>query len=472
MKQRVKHTFGGIFGSIVVVVCATSLQAQILPPPVTQFPVFESRADSLAYAILDEKLVKRAEQALNVKVLDSVQTARRTFLETHRFVWRTNYRQDRSFTPYQSLKAINNKDSITRISIIGHGRTRLPDSVYLYKNLAELELIDFKLSRLPRKLVRQSQFRKISLYNNFPEKRLKLSRSSSVTSLNIRGDEKGKLPKSYKAFRNLEVLNLTRNNMKEFPNTDGSKKLKNLSLVGNTIDISKRPVKLSTSITKLDLSLNGLTIVPSWIGDLGNLQSLNLNNNKVEKIEPGIERIAGLQELSLYKNNLSEVPAMLYTMKSLKVIDLYYNHIPRIDRGVENWKDLEILYLANNEIYSLPEEIGQLTKLRELYLHHNKLSNLPASVGNLKDLGILRINNNSIVEWPSGLLKLKMLSNFDASFNQFQSIPVDELDFSHMKILSLGGNPWTPDMRKTIKVWADALRENNIVVHLGDGKTP
>lgn len=463
---------GGIFGSIFLTVWWLGTHAQSLPPPLTQRPVFESSADSVAYATLDAELIKRAQRARNVKTLDSVVTARRLFLDSHPFVWRTTFGQDRSFTPYHALRTITNKDSITRISIIGKGRSRLPDSLYMYKNLTELELIEFKLSRLPRKLVRQPQLKKILLYNNFPAKRLKLARSSSVTALIIRGDEKGKLPKSYRRFRNLEYLNLSRNNLREFPNTAGCDKLESLSLTGNSIAMHKAPRKHATSVATLDLSLNGITTVPSWIGEFKQLRSLNFNNNRIEKIEPGIERLPELQELSLYKNDLRSIPPMLYRMSSFRVIDLYHNHISTVSPEIANWKNLEVFYLANNEIYSLPEEIGTLTGLRELYLHHNRLSTLPASIGNLKELAVLRINNNNLLEWPAGLLSLKMLGNFDASFNQFESLPLNDLDFRNMKILSLGGNPWTQDTRKALRVWAEALRENNTVVHLGDGKNP
>jgi Leucine-rich repeat (LRR) protein len=457
---------------VLLVLAGLRIQAQNAP---SQRPVFANKTDSIAYAILDAKLDARMQQLApfpSPKLFDSIQTARRLFLDAHPFVWRYVFSQGRYFTPYQSLKSIANKDSITSISILGNARRRLPDSLYLYKNLAELELIDFKLSKLPRKLLRQPQFKKIALYNNFPARRLKLPKSSSITALIIRGDEKGMLPKKYKAFRNLEVLTLSRNNMRAFPNAAGCNNLKLLLLAGNSISLDKRPRKIPISLWSIDLSLNKIVTVPSWIGEFTNARTLNFNNNKIERVEPGIEKITGLQELSLYKNNLSEIPPMLYTMTSLKVIDLYYNRIPKVSPKISNWKDLEILYLASNDIYSIPEELGQLVKLRELYLHHNKLSNLPHSIGNLEALNILRINNNNIVEWPVELNRLKSLGNFDCSFNQFDNIPVTELDFRNMKILSLGGNPWNADARKKIEVWVKALRENDVVVHMGDGKRP
>ena len=411
----------------------------------TQVPIFNNKPDSLAYAELDAKLnaiFRKAANDGNYNGIDSLFAARRAFLDTHPFVLRTVYRQDPTFTPYQLLAKIVNKDSITKISILGKGRRKLPDSLYMYKNLAELELIDFRLSRVPKKLAKRSSMKRLVINNNFPSRKLRLPKSSSITFLSIRGDEHGKLPKSYSKLRNLQVLQLSRNNLAEFPDLSGCDKLK-----------------------RLDLNFNALTRVSSSVSGCPNLTSLNLNNNKIDRVEPGIEKLKSLEELSLYKNDLKELPPVFYSMTSLRVVDLYYNHIPKVTADIANLKKLEILYLANNDIYSLPEQIGELINLRELYLHHNKLSNLPPSVGNLISLNVLRINNNNMIEWPQGLQNLKALTNLDCSSNQFESLPISELDFRNMKILSIGGNPWDSKLKNNISLWAHSLRENNTVVH-------
>jgi Leucine-rich repeat (LRR) protein len=384
-----------------------------------QMLIFNNKKDSIEYARLDALLAPRIEKGMALQdfgMVDSAFRARTKFLEGKQFVYRTIFRQDRNFTPYQDLYKIANKDSITKISVLGKGRRKLPDSLYRYRNLEDLELIDFKLRRLPKKL----HVKRLILYNNFPSKRLKLSKNSTITTLTIRGDEKGMLPKRYDKLRDLQWLTLSRNNLKEVPDLEGCK----------------------------------------------NLKTLNVNNNFIGRIPPGIGKLTKLENLSLYKNNLSEIPAHLYTMTSLRVIDLYFNRIKTISPAIANWKNLEILYLANNEIYSIPNEIGELTNLRELYLHHNKISNLPASIGNITSLSVLRINNNGMIEWPAGLVNLKALTNFDCSFNQFETLPIADLDFRNMKILSIGGNPWDPKIRENIVAWVTALRENETVVHL------
>jgi Leucine-rich repeat (LRR) protein len=461
------------FLPVLLLLFSAVANGQVAPPPGPVFgpsiPVFASRADSISYAELDRKLETLSNLAIterNDKKLDSVQRVRRAFLDAHSHVLRTLYRQDRFYTPYQSLRSIKNLDSITKISVVGNGRTSLPDSLYLYKNLAELELIGFRVSRLPKRLVKQPQFKKLTLLNNFPEKRLKLPRSKSVTALIIRGDEKDRIPKSYKKFRNLQLLNLSRNNMTQLPATHGCRKLQSLVLIGNSITLGKAPPRQTTTIRHLDLSINKITVVPSWINMYTNLKGINFNNNRVERVEPGIEKLKGLEELSLYKNKLSAVPPMFYTMTSLRVIDLYYNHIAKVETSIANWEKMEILYLANNELYSIPDEIGNLKKLKELYLHHNKLSVLPETIGDLKDLGVLRINNNRLIEWPERIFELKSLINFDCSFNQFETLPMERFSFHDLKILAVGGNPWDNETKERISIWAETLRENNTVVHL------
>jgi Leucine-rich repeat (LRR) protein len=386
-------------------------------------PVFKSRKDSLAYA----------------KIPDSLYEQRRDFLGSHPYIYRTIYRGSREYTPYSQLTKIVNKDSITKITV--DGRDRVPDSLYLYKNLEELELINCRVSRLPKELLNSSRLTRLVINNNFPRRRLKLQKSATITTLIIRGDEKGKLPRSYRRFSNLEVLQLPRNNMKKFPKLTGCDKL-----------------------VRLDLNFNAIKVVPRAIGKRRSLRSLVVNNNQVRKIAPAVEQLADLEDLSFYKNNLREIPPMLYNMTWLHMIDLYGNHIPVLSPRVANWKNLEIFYIANNDLRELPEEIGQLSNLRELYIHHNMLSKLPASIGNLASLSVLRMNNNLMNEWPSGVSRLKQLVNFDCSYNELKVLPIAELDFRNLKILVIENNPWDTSIKKDISRWTNTLRENKTVV--------
>lgn len=404
---------------ILLLIPGLLMAAEIRAQETGQVPIFRNKKDSIDFAQLEavlETITRKAAAIQNFGTIDSTYRVRRKFLEGKDFFYRWKFRQDGSYTPYQQLRFIANKDSITRISVLGNGRRRLPDSIYRYKNLKNLELIDFKLRRLPRKLKVQV----LVIYNNFPSKPLKLSKNKTIGLLTIRGDEQGMLPKKYNKLKNLHTLTLSRNNLKVFPNIEGCTELR----------------------------------------------ALNLNNNSICAIDPAIAQLPLLENLSLYKNEVKEIPEVMYAMHSLRVIDLYYNHISKVSPAMKNWKNLEILYLSNNEMYSIPNEIGELSSLRELYLHHNKLSNLPASIGNLTNLSVLRINNNSMIEWPRGLSHLTGLTNFDCSSNSFESLPINELDFRNMKILSIGNNPWDPELRANIKAWVSSLRANETVVHV------
>jgi leucine-rich repeat protein SHOC2 len=409
-----------LIGFLTLIVIETAAQGHN-----TQVPVFKFRKDSLAYA----------------KIPDTLYGERRDFLNTHAFFYRTVYHRSREFTAYSMLPGVVDKDSVTQISI--EGKKRLPDSLYLYKNLAELELINCRISRLPKELLNRPSLTKLIINNNFPRRRLKLPKSPTVTTLIIRGDEKGKLPRSYRRFSNLEVLQLPRNNLKKFPNLAGCDKL-----------------------VTLDLNFNSIKVVPGSVGKLRALKSLVVNNNKVGKIKPGIEKLHLLEDLSFYKNNLRGIPPMLYTMTSLRMVDLYGNHIPYLSPKVANWKKLEIFYIANNDLRELPEEIGELKNLRELYIHHNMLSKIPASIGNLTSLHVLRMNNNLMNEWPSGVTNLKDLTNLDCSYNELKVLPIKDLDFRNLKILVIENNPWDMSVKKQLSAWTNSLRKNNNTIVL------
>jgi len=389
----------------------------------TWIPIFKSKKDSLSYA----------------NIPDTLYEERHDFLNNHPYIARTIYRRSREFTAYSELPKIVNKDSITMISI--EGKKRLPDSLYLYKNLAELELINCRVSRLPKELMSGRSLTKLVISNNFPRRRLKLPKSTTITTLMIRGDEKGKLPRSYGRFSNLAVLQLTKNNMKKFPKLSGCDKL-----------------------VQLDLNFNEIKVVPGSIGKHRMLRSLIVNNNQLAKIKPGLENLTNLEDLSFYKNNLQGIPPMLYNITSLHMIDLYGNHIPSLSSKVSNWKNLEIFYIANNDLRELPEEIGGLTKLKELYIHHNMLSKLPPSIGKLASLNILRMNNNLMNEWPSGIANLTALVNLDFSSNELRVLPIGELDFRNLKLLVIENNPWDTSLKKQISAWTNSLRKNNTVV--------
>ena len=76
-----------------------------------------------------------------------------------------------------------------------------------------------------------TSLKKITVLNNKAKRPLKLKKNTSVTHLNVHGDNPKSVPKSFKNFEALTKINLSENGIKKFPNgANHNKKLAELDL--------------------------------------------------------------------------------------------------------------------------------------------------------------------------------------------------------------------------------------------------
>src|SRR5689334_14837917 len=207
MGRVIKVVFGLLLG------CSQALSQQVIP-------VFKNPQDSVNYAKLQIHLNDTRELAATetpgsprydslMQKFEQLLTENMTMMTTRVVRMRIIYRQDPNFTNYPAMVRSGKPQEVMRLSIAGNGRTTLPDSLFLCTNLEELELVNWRLSKLPRNLNRLKRLRDVTILNNQPTTPLKLVRNKSIRELTIRGDEaKGHLPSRYNKLRNLQVLDL------------------------------------------------------------------------------------------------------------------------------------------------------------------------------------------------------------------------------------------------------------------------
>ncbi|KAL8141186.1 hypothetical protein V2J09_007207 [Rumex salicifolius] len=157
-------------------------------------------------------------------------------------------------------------------------------------------------------------------------------------------------------------------------------------------------------VVSLDLSSSNLvgTLSP-FIGNLSFLHTLNLSNNFFhDHIPHQVSQLHRLQTLILSKNSfVGEIPSNSSLSLRLRVIDLSSNHlVGRIPSEVALLPNLVDLVLSSNNFIGDIEaiKIGNMSSsLQTLSLSFNHLhGRIPNDIGRLKSLTNLALNNNTL----------------------------------------------------------------------------
>ena len=85
-------------------------------------------------------------------------------------------------------------------------------------------------------------------------------------------------------------------------------------------------------------------------------------------------RETGATKLYLSNQGLTELPTELFQLKNLNVLDLSNNQLASLPLELFQLANLKSLALDTNQLINLPPEIVQLKKLIALALSHNQLT--------------------------------------------------------------------------------------------------
>lgn len=210
----------------------------------------------------------------------------------------------------------------------------------------------------------------------------------------------------FKGLRELEMLDLSQNELLEIP--DGVfemlSKLKNLDLSSNYI----------THISKD--SFSGLV----------QLERLYLHANRIQSIH--VEAFEGLEmllELKLQGNQFTSLPSLHFPR--LLLLDLTNNNLPSLGPSDLQTPHLEALKVASLGLTSLDEDlIASLKNLHELDISLNQLAEVPQALkqDSLKGLIKLSLAGNPLGELRvEDFQKLTGLQELDLSGLNLQGIP-------------------------------------------------
>ncbi len=155
--------------------------------------------------------------------------------------------------------------------------------------------------------------------------------------------------------------------------------------------------KFFEEVLRVDLSDQGLDLLPAELEKLSSLAELDVSGNNLVGPLPGqILRLKSLVKLKAGKNKLSLLPPEIGQLRNLEEVDL-----------------------SENNLSFLPEEAGSLTKLKSISLAENLFEIFPGPLSVLPNLEVIDLSGNRLNKLPSDLTGMLNLKKLDLRGNKF-----------------------------------------------------
>lgn len=212
-------------------------------------------------------------------------------------------------------------------------------------------------------------------------------------------------------------------------------------------------------LKRLDISWNGLQVLPENIDTLGNLEVLDLSENKIHTLPSAVGRMVHLRKVELKHNiylDIERAIGVLGQLPELSWLDLSYCHLTELPSAIGQLSELTHLNLEGNYILNLPAEFGNLGKLRYLSLRKNfdysdveegrptvqllRQDSLFNNLGKLTSLDSLDLAQCQLREIASSIRKLGSLRYLNLQKNRLHGLPSQIGDLENLEYLNVS-NP-------------------------------
>ncbi len=257
--------------------------------------------------------------------------------------------------------------------------TAIPEEVYQFPNLTELDLSKNALHELPARLTTDlPKLQKLSvLYNKIPDDSVFFALNKHLTSLNLQGNRLTDIPRTVRQNKRLQSLWMGNNELKAL-NANSFRKLRRLA--------------------DLNLYNAGLSNLPTGIGRLKRLKILDIYHNPLAELPRQIGRLRRLEELGASHNQLRALPESVGKLRRLRKLYVHHTQIGRLPTSLARLRQLTVLDLSYDFFSTTPDVLSQLTSLEDLDLSNNNLQTLSAGLGALPNLQKLYLRQNPILQ--------------------------------------------------------------------------
>ena len=277
----------------------------------------------------------------------------------------------------EAANSTSRPDTVKMLAFNQLDLKNVPEIVYRFPNLEELDLSKNELSVLPARLTADiPTLKRLSLLGNaIPNDSVFINPNKHLLALNLQSNKLTRVPPSVRHNRRLESLWLGNND-----------------LTGLDIKTLRRLRWLSD----LNLYNAGLTTLPKTIGRLKRVKVLDLYYNKLKELPSKLGRMKQLEQLAVAYNDLSQLPGSLAKLRKLQTLYAHHNRISQLPSEFAKLSQLRVLDLGYNWFSVAPTVVLSLPALEELDLNNNNLQELPHSLGTLKSLKKLYLRSNPL----------------------------------------------------------------------------
>jgi Leucine-rich repeat (LRR) protein len=139
-----------------------------------------------------------------------------------------------------------------------------------------------------------------------------------------------------------------------------------LVLRGIGLEVLPSEIGNLSNLQMLDLSENQLTSLPVEIGNLSNLQELYSSDNQLHSLPSEIGNLSNLEYLYLSDNQLHSLPSEIGNLSNLQTLNLEANRLTSLPREIGSLTSLCLMNIKGNNFQSIPLELHLLKQLGTL----------------------------------------------------------------------------------------------------------
>ncbi|KAK2889140.1 hypothetical protein Q8A67_014515 [Cirrhinus molitorella] len=250
--------------------------------------------------------------------------------------------------------------------------------LHLKSNLTKIPTNITDLSPHLIKLVVHNDGTKLLVLNS-------LKKMMNLAELELHNCELERIPHAIFSLTNLQELDLKSNNIRtieEVISFQHLKRLNCLKLWHNKIISIPLSISHVKNLEFLYLSHNKLETLPTTLFNLLKLRYLDVSHNSIVVIPPEVGFFQNLQHFAITGNKVEVVPKQLFKCTKLRTLSLGHNCISSLPEKIGQLLQLTHLELKGNCLDRLPAQLGQCRLLRRngLIVEDHLFDSLPLEV--------------------------------------------------------------------------------------------